>query len=812
MKNIIFIIFFLATQTIYSQGKITARYQHICDDISAIHIKTSLFKSQNGTTQLIGESYENPAVFENLESDGFYTLEPYASGNGERRYGTRDIIMAQYHILGLKPLKDHAIYAGDANSDRKLSASDLAVMKKTILGLENNEISDQFIIFNDYKDSLNLNLDNISTIYINGASERDREINLQVVRKARIADASGLYCNNACPDITNKFVQILFDDIAVQKDQVVSFPLYLKNTLNYQGLEYKFYTKNAEIIDVKDPQYFGFNKIQNQVHATWINQHVLQTAEPSINLIQLTIKPKSDGKLSDFLFIDTDYKNNEAVVLQDGCLKIVKNVILIPSENFNYDCNIQWPADITIANCGDHSGEPSMDNICSNITSVRYTDVYLDYCKVIERNWVLTNWAINEEFTHLQLITVNENFDHRCVQSYHIELDGESENLHARDLVVDPVPANLYSFSQDDESDSIRLIRYEAPFSTKFIVYDINNNQICIAKLEKSQTELVELSFNQLITVFEQNESFTVRALDFSKNGDLLPTGISDLQISYLGQNYVTEMNFDKSYEGKTLKFTLRYRVNGTVKIIDNLSAYLDTGTFLNDYGPLKLYAYNDYLQGGKDYFIEVYSSNFENILSLQYGVKFKNVILAAVENGAIQVTSSYNYVPDENIMRMLWYEVTSVPKSINSNTVLFRLKIVPEISGFLSEFIFMDDNVLLPEAVYEGSNVSGKILLEIGFPGRTSTNGFEIKDMNFEVYPNPVTGEELYIHCTKNFTPTDLKLTDISGKEWPYFSSWQPNENTISITLNKSLPRGLYIISMTDKIRTFSKKIAITE
>ena len=69
-----------------------------------------------------------------------------------------------------------------------------------------------------------------------------------------------------------------------------------------------------------------------------------------------------------------------------------------------------------------------------------------------------------------------------------------------------------------------------------------------------------------------------------------------------------------------------------------------------------------------------------------------------------------------------------------------------------------------------------------------------------------------IYIHCNKNFTPTDLKLTDISGKEWPYFSSWQPNENTISITLNKSLPRGLYIISMTDKIRTFSKKIAITE
>ena len=123
-----------------------------------------------------------------------------------------------------------------------------------------------------------------------------------------------------------------------------------------------------------------------------------------------------------------------------------------------------------------------------------------------------------------------------------------------------------------------------------------------------------------------------------------------------------------------------------------------------------------------------------------------------------------------------------------------------------------MDDNVLLPEAVYEGSNVSGKILLEIRFPGRTSTDGFELKDMDFEVYPNPVTGEELYIHCIKNFTPTDLKLTDISGKEWPYFSSWQPNENTISITLNKSLPRGLYIISMTDKIRTFSKKIAITE
>ena len=74
------------------------------------------------------------------------------------------------------------------------------------------------------------------------------------------------------------------------------------------------------------------------------------------------------------------------------------------------------------------------------------------------------------------------------------------------------------------------------------------------------------------------------------------------------------------------------------------------------------------------------------------------------------------------------------------------------------------------------------------------------------------MTGEELYIHCAENFTPTDLKLTDISGNEWPYFSSWQPFENNITVTLNKSLPKGLYIISMTDKIRTFSKKIAITD
>lgn len=75
-------------------------------------------------------------TFSNID-DGTYTLTPTLDVQASKGVSTRDIIALQKHILEIKPLQNpYQLLAGDVDNSGSISAMDMVLMRRLILGLD----------------------------------------------------------------------------------------------------------------------------------------------------------------------------------------------------------------------------------------------------------------------------------------------------------------------------------------------------------------------------------------------------------------------------------------------------------------------------------------------------------------------------------------------------------------------------------------------------------------------------------------------------------------------------------------------------
>lgn len=75
-------------------------------------------------------------TFSNLD-DGTYNLTPSLDVQASEGVSTKDIIALQKHLLGIKPIQNpYQLLAGDVDSSGSISAMDLVLMRRLILGLD----------------------------------------------------------------------------------------------------------------------------------------------------------------------------------------------------------------------------------------------------------------------------------------------------------------------------------------------------------------------------------------------------------------------------------------------------------------------------------------------------------------------------------------------------------------------------------------------------------------------------------------------------------------------------------------------------
>ncbi len=803
MKYLLYLLLLVST-TIYSQAKLEVKIHDVCGEANEFRVKIQLFEGGN----LISESNEAHHTFDGLNPDGNYTIKVKATPITIDNYGVKDVVLIQNHILGINPLNRLGSFAGDINLDSKVTASDIVTLKKNILDISNDSTLEKLFILDTINNPFYYPLES-EVYYINGIKNNHHILDLTVVNVGHVAESSGLYCDEKCSDINDKHAQILFDDQNVNKGTTVDVSFYLKNEFNYRALDFTFNVTNAKIVSI-DPLFDCYKRDQNQIHALWTNNNFGNIVSPQNSVFNFTIQPDQDGKLSDFIIFEANNPNNEAVIRDGNCIRSIKKLALISSKDFVDQCDIIWPKDITISNCQDHTGEPQISQICQNVVDVKYFDNHIDQCKKIERYWELKNWVSGEVFKHTQHIIVDENFDHICLQNVQVNFTQDSTKIKASNFVFNANPDHQYSFTSS-VVDSIRILRYEYPRTFQVDVYDLTTSKVCVAGLVKNFVDLDSFIVISHIISRQVNGNYKVSATDFSLSGTNLPANIKDVLISYDGSNFVSEYNFDQSKSGHTIDFNLKYTKNETIINHGVVTVYFEPNTFVENVDPLELFTYNDYLLPDKEYNIDIYSTNFQKILSFQYGALIKNAKLRGVKDGALKVTNSYSYMTDLDMLRMLWFDEAVMPKTIDQNTILFTLTLMPDEAGYVADFISLNENILNAEAAFEGNVISGKIHLNFGFKTRTSRTENQVTSDQIDIYPNPLIDNILNISWPSDFNPSHMVISDVSGKIMLQKSDIKWSHQPMTIQVDDSWPKGIYFIIINDDLRILSKKIAIT-
>jgi len=222
---------------------------------------------------------------------------------------------------------------------------------------------------------------------------------------------------------------------------------------------------------------------------------------------------------------------------------------------------------------------------------------------------------------------------------------------------------------------------------------------------------------------------------------------------------------------------------------------------------PLKFFAYDDFLLSGVDHEIQIQSSNFVNIINFQVGFRLKDAELLNVFNGVLELANSHFYLPTEKALRTLWYETSIIPTSITPDKTIFKIRIKPSKSGYLSEFIRLDSTVMISEANYEDSNVSDKILLEFSFPDRVSSSEeIEGVDYHYRIYPNPSTGEYLNIKWSPSWMPQKISIFDVMGKNIWDDEVRSPESGAMQIHWDEPFYPGLYKIVLQNNTSYITK------
>ncbi len=801
-----FLLSFFASVMNAQNSTLTVNINDQCNLPINTNVTTKLYWHSGPNTIFIKETNQNPAIFENLVSSYNYTVNTSIEQPTHYNFSIKDQILMQRHILGLSLLNPKAQWAGDTNQDGKLTASDISEMTKAQLNISDNIAKEYFLLPSNMP--INFTEVDMGNIYINGILNGNQTLNVYAGRKGNVAGAMTEYCDGKCPDITDRIAQVLFDDINITKGTEISIPIYYSSAEKYIGMNFTMGIKNATLIDVRHESGTVYKIDQEgSIKAIVLNQNFNNSNNSTNVIYTLTLKPEINGKLSDLIFIKKDNTVNEAILEKDECIVSIRKMELKAKPVVIEDCVISWPESIIIANCDDLTGEPEINPICKNYYFLSFMDQKLGECNTTIRTWKGINWLTGKIEDYIQVIKIRDTFVHQCSKNHIVNLKDGFKFVAARNLVIDPDPSHFYSYSSAEIGDSVRLFKYESPFVEQYKIYDITDSVFCIAKIEKTIFDPTVLNVINRIEV-TYSIGYQIKAINFTQS-HILPSGISDLKISYNGGEYAQSIDFNDSFAGQSVILSLKYKVNGQDYYYGNVEAYLKPKTILVEHDPLRLYAYNDYLIAGQPYEMEFYSSNFNNILSFQFGLKLNNLKFSNAKNGSILLNNGYAYFPNKNEIRMAWYDQAVVSNTFDANTVLFKFILLPDVSGFLKDFISIDPSIMNTEASYNDLNVTGKILLEIDFPNRTYSNVSDIEQNNFEIFPNPVLGDYIKINWKSLQRPLSLNINDMLGKTVRR-EIFNGDTQDIFLLPIHTLSAGNYIVSIQTQNGLFSEKIVI--
>ncbi len=481
-----------------------------------------------------------------------------------------------------------------------------------------------------------------------------------------------------------------------------------------------------------------------------------------------------------------------------SCIATINKQINIVGE-----CDILWPKDITIKRCEDKdiTGQPDVEN-CNQFVTFSYTDIEILPCQKILRTWLGLNTITLKVFEHVQTITIDTSLINVCKEvSVLIILGGTTVNIHE---LVEAGSSHIFSFNRNYANDTSIVLGFSEPQIIYKNIYDLTDGTFCIAKIVKILC--AEIKVLPLIYVKTTGNEYIVYAKDFDNgNSDNCLGEVSNFKISLQGQNsysdYITLQ--EEGRKGTFELFSLSYTINGISKYYGDVKVY-----FIENGVPIfELTCYDDILEKGVPFSIAISSSTFQNVYGIQAGFSVKNAKIVSIQKVAL-TEMLYNLQP--NTLKIVWVPLSAQPLSLSVVDTLFTIKIMPAINGRVSDFLALDQNVLVPEATTDSFN-SQYIDLVFKFLQRFPNKTDEInKQFSASIYPNPNNGSELNIKSNMQGEAT-ISIFDTNNRLCTNEKVNFENGHS-TINLNKKLPNGIYAIRISNQNGFVVKKLIVVD
>jgi Secretion system C-terminal sorting domain len=810
MRTLNFIFFLLLTSfAIGQQAKIHVNVHDVCGDDFVEDVHISLFWINGLDTTYIQETDQHTFTFDGLISTYNYLIKISSDENKPRLPKVKDLAIMRRSILGIDSMPDFGNFASDYNTSSGVSTLDIVLGSRIILGITPLPESPWYFLQNNF-DSNNQpwNLDNqfVITDFVNNESLLD----ITAVKKGSSSQAMATYCNENCPDDPTRQGKIIYANAQVTKNTPITFPLYVPSNLNYLGTAFNIKASNSTITEISESAISHIIDAGKSANILWLSDGFIMNTQPT-EITKITIIPNESGLLSNFFKLDFTNAITETAVLDNGCIISLNKLVLEDNYAAINECPISWPQNITIPGCiEDHiTGKPSVDELCKNYFNFIFDDIILVECSKVIRTWTALNWGTGLVSTSSQIITTKADFDHICNTEFKINLGSGNRYVTARQLVVDPQPERIYSFSSINAADSIIFLKYEAPLTFQINVYNHSDESYCIAQVKKSLCDDNYFSIKELVSVNYQN-GYRISATDFLSTITDPCAFITDFQISFDNGTYRNTLNFDQSLEGQTITLTLRYKLDNQFVVFGDVYAKLNIKEIIPENEPLKLFGYKDFVTAGSEFEIEIFSEGFDSLLAIQFGLKFREADVTRIEGKKLIIEpSNYYYNETNGELKFLWLTSPLLPVSSDPLEPLFSIFLNADRDGNLTDFISTDDINFSSEAVSAKLLVS-KVSVDFILEERPSSTS-ESKPLDLKVSPNPIRpGSKLTIKLDDN--RHDLQKIQLLNLTGQLVCTYELSKGSEEIDIPANISSGIYMLLYKKNNQMMTKKLIILD
>lgn len=269
------------------------------------HVEVNINQSQGDTTSSGGQyAFPNRAMYES------YTLLPYKNDDVLNGVSALDMVLIQQYLLGIADLESKVHYvAADINRDGRISAIDLAQLRKVLLGQISEFPSNNSWVFVPENPGFNWNdpYNFDESIIIENLEKDESDINWMAIKVGDVSGnviANSLKANGRSPE--RQTIKVVDEICEAGKEIVV--PFYMENGVDINALQLGFKTEGYEIVGIESGRLIIDN---NDFHINEDREFNLVSTQIDLNhgmdLFSLVIVPSATTTLRELLTLDGGY-------------------------------------------------------------------------------------------------------------------------------------------------------------------------------------------------------------------------------------------------------------------------------------------------------------------------------------------------------------------------------------------------------------------------------------------------------------------------------------------------------------------------